>query len=98
MKIKTYAQQVYTPNQYAKKLVLDRGEGAFYHWREGIQGGDKLTEVQEEIIVGAIQAQWERVRRFLNLEPCAWCGKPPRRKGKATCSQQCDDDWDLHSK
>lgn len=28
---------------------------------------------------------------------CMWCGKPGRQRGRAVCSDECADDWNLHS-
>lgn len=54
-----------TVNKWAKELVLQYGEGAFY-WREKISG-DGYTDKQVEAMQEAIEKHYYRVRKFLGL-------------------------------
>jgi hypothetical protein len=66
--IKDYKGRKFTPNQFAKQMVVQHGEHAFY-WFERVDTDD-MTVKEKDAIADAVSKQFWRVARFLlNGEP-----------------------------
>ena len=57
-----------TPNQRAKMLILEYGEGAFYWIEREHELDEQITEKERSALDDAIDRQWNRVRSFLGVE------------------------------
>ena len=63
-----YNDEKVTANKAAKLIVLDRGEIGLEYWEESHEiEQDKLTEKEREDIQRALNRQYDRVKKFLNL-------------------------------
>lgn len=63
-----------TPNQLAKILVVQYGEGAYY-WTERMDA-TKFTEKEIELVGQAVGRQHDRILNHLNIAtlPAQWVG------------------------